>query len=220
MAPERRYALIAGFAYLAMTVIALSVLVDTSRLPALLTADSVGAPWPAATARALGRQLIGLAIVVGLDLLIAWALYALWRADRPVLAGLMALTQVIYAVIFAYALTHVAAAWQALRTDLLSTASLQRVMAELQAFQAIWDGAFVFFSAHLILLGALVRGPGPWRKGLGILLIVAGLGYLADSLLAFGAPDTAFRFAPYTFVGEMLFMLWLLFAAGRRGPPG
>ena len=44
-------------------------------------------------------------------------------------------------------------------------------------------------------------------------------GYIADSLILFTTVGVEFRFAPYTFVGEMTLTLWLFFIAGKPGRP-
>ena len=80
--------------------------------------------------------------------------------------------------------------------------------------------ALIIFSAHLLLLASLVWSDGLWRRVLAVLLAIAGLGYFADSLIAFTLPDVTFRFALFTFAGELALIVWL-FAAGGRGvsPP-
>ena len=50
---------------------------------------------------------------------------------------------------------------------------------------------------------------------LGVLLVIAGGGYLAGSLSALLIPGHSVNVAAFTFIGEALFMLWLL-AKGRK----
>ncbi|MFI7452605.1 DUF4386 family protein [Nonomuraea sp. NPDC049714] len=78
---------------------------------------------------------------------------------------------------------------------------------------AVLENLVTFFGLHLLLLGYLAYR---WARVVGVLLGIAGLGYLVDS---FGAvlghtPDAAV----FTFVGEVVLMLWLL-VKGRNITP-
>jgi len=74
--------------------------------------------------------------------------------------------------------------------------------------------AQMFFGVHCVLLGYLVRRAWYLPSALGVLMIVAGLGYLADSLFFFLAPALAPTTSPIfiapVVVGEVAFCLWLL----------
>lgn len=82
--------------------------------------------------------------------------------------------------------------------------------------------AFLLFGLWLLPLGHLVFRSGYFPtvvgRGLGALLIVAALGYLADFLVGFLHPAAAVGFVRFTFVGELLLLLWLL-VRGVRLPP-
>jgi hypothetical protein len=67
----------------------------------------------------------------------------------------------------------------------------------------------VFWGLWLLPLGLLIFRSGFLPKLLGILLVIAGIGYLIDSatqLLFPGLPTIS----QFTFIGELLFPLWLL----------
>jgi hypothetical protein len=67
----------------------------------------------------------------------------------------------------------------------------------------------VFWGLWLLPLGSLVFGSGFLPKLLGVLLMIGGAGYLIDAgtqLLFPGLPTIA----QFTFIGELLFPLWLL----------
>jgi hypothetical protein len=53
------------------------------------------------------------------------------------------------------------------------------------------------------------------RRVVGVLLVIAGGGYLAGSFSALLAPGHSVNVAAFTFIGEALFTLWLL-AKGRN----
>jgi len=72
----------------------------------------------------------------------------------------------------------------------------------------------MFFSLHCFVLGYLIFKSGYSPKILGVLMIFAALGYLADSFGNFLSPGYEERFAwvvsVTAFVGELPFFLWLL----------
>jgi len=66
-----------------------------------------------------------------------------------------------------------------------------------------------------LLVTYLVFKSGYIPKILGILLIIAGLGYLVDSFAIFLLPNFEASIAMVTFIGELLFMFWLLFKGSK-----
>jgi hypothetical protein len=85
-------------------------------------------------------------------------------------------------------------------------------------FDAHNYGALVwgtFFSLHCFVLGYLIFKSGYFPRILGVLMVFAALGYLADSFGNFLSPGYEERFAwivtVTAFVGELPFFLWLLF---------
>ena len=92
-----------------------------------------------------------------------------------------------------------------------------QLMLFLNAFDYGWDIGGVFFGLHLFFLGYLVFKSGYVLfksvniiRILGVLLIIAAFGYLIDSFGKFLLPDYDANIGMFTFVGEALFMLWLL----------
>ena len=70
--------------------------------------------------------------------------------------------------------------------------------------------ATIFWGLWLFPLGYLIVKSNFIPKILGILLIIAGVGYLIESFVLFLAPHYAIPFSNFTFIGEVLFPLWLL----------
>lgn len=70
--------------------------------------------------------------------------------------------------------------------------------------------AQVFFGLWLLPLGLLVYKSGFMPKIVGILLMVACFGYLIDVATFFLMPGFDLVLSEFTFVGELLIMLWLL----------
>jgi len=75
----------------------------------------------------------------------------------------------------------------------------------------IWG---LFFALHLVLLGWLVYKSGFFPKIPGILLVLAGIGYFAQSFGVMVAPNLADTLETVVIVlaipGELVFALWLL----------
>jgi hypothetical protein len=70
--------------------------------------------------------------------------------------------------------------------------------------------AHIFWGLWLFPMGYLVFKSGFLPKVIGVLLIVAGLGYLTDFTLFFLFPDITVTVSDFTFVGEVVLILWLL----------
>ncbi|WP_371749984.1 DUF4386 domain-containing protein [Streptomyces sp. NBC_01283] len=92
----------------------------------------------------------------------------------------------------------------------LDAEALMRV----DAFHDIWDAGLIFFGVHL-LLGSLAFRSGYAPRVLGVLLALAGLGYLVESFDAFLSAGCSAAVSVFTGVGELILMIWLL-AKGRN----
>ena len=158
-------------------------------------------------------------IVAILDVVVAWALYILFTPVNKSLSLLAAWFRVVYAAIYAVALTNL---FSALRfftgANYLKAFEVNQLyaqgMASLDEFQLGWNIGLVIFGLHLLVLGYLVFKSGyasKWWMGLlSILLIIAGLGYLADSIGEFLLSNYTASIAQFTFIGEVLLTFWLL----------
>ena len=65
--------------------------------------------------------------------------------------------------------------------------------------------------------GALVLRSNTIPRWLGVVVAIAGLGYLVDSFGRLLLPSVDLGFVMITFFGEALFMVWLLWHGLRRG---
>ena len=79
--------------------------------------------------------------------------------------------------------------------------------------------AVIFWGLWLFPLGVLAYRSGVMPKILGVLLIVAGFGYVADSFTYFLAPERLVPLADFLFVGEVTFTLWLVFMGVKSEDP-
>jgi hypothetical protein len=79
--------------------------------------------------------------------------------------------------------------------------------------------AQIFWGLWLLPLGYLVFKSGFIPIILGVLLIIAGLGYIMDSLGKFLISNYNITIASYTFIGEVLLLLWLLIKGVKDQQP-
>lgn len=135
-------------------------------------------------------------VVAMLDIVVAVALFPVIRSGGTLLAAIASATRLVYAAIFATAAGSLAADDPA-------------------RFQAIWDAGLLIFGAHLILVGVAALRSSKLPTWLGILLMIAGAGYVLDSALVLVAPDSPLSLGEFTFIGEVVLLVWLLGWGGR-----
>jgi hypothetical protein len=70
--------------------------------------------------------------------------------------------------------------------------------------------AHVFWGLWLFPLAHLIYRSGFLPKFIGILIAIAGTGYLIDFLVNVFLPDSGITVTQFTFIGELVFPLWLL----------
>jgi hypothetical protein len=86
-------------------------------------------------------------------------------------------------------------------------------LAQVQFFidmQVQADRASQIFTLWVILLGLLMYKSGYVPKLLGILMMIAGVGYMADFLVFFLLPQLDLQIAGWAFLAEVVFPFWLL----------
>jgi hypothetical protein len=164
-------------------------------------------------------------VIAVLDVVIAWALYLVFRPVSTAVSMLAAGFRLVYTAVLLVAVGQLLRALDVLSGDpYLGALSADQVGAhallELSAFQWIYDTGLVLFGIHLALLGYLAIRSEVVPTVIGVLLVVAGAGYAVDSVGAVLALDLPFRVSMFTFLGELLLGLWLLFAGGRRRATG
>lgn len=184
---------------------------------------------PAATATNLTTHetlfrlgIVAFLVVIILDVMVAWGLYVVLKPVSASVSVLMAWARLVFAALFAVAVVNLLTAVH-LVTDPTYRAAFgpsqlnAQMMASLNAFSAGWAVALVFFGIHLMLIGYLAWKSGWMPKVVGILLVIAGLGYAADSFILFLVPDYVAVAALFTFVGELVLALWLVIR-GKKIP--
>jgi hypothetical protein len=161
------------------------------------------------------------------DLVISWSLYVLLRPVSASLSLLTAWFRLIYTAVAVAALQNLVTL-----LPLVTTPDYRRAFGPEQldaqalflvhAYHYQWDIALVFFGIHLVLLGYLVYRSQYIPRLLGVLLVIAGVGYVASTLGPYLLPRFDFGWLFVTFFGELVFMLWLLVGGPKlhEPPPG
>lgn len=170
-----------------------------------------------------------LLVVTFLDILVAWALYVLLKPVNETLALLVGWLRLAAPAVFAVALANLLDVAKLLGTAEPSVLGPDQagaqVMASIASFGNGWDMSLAIFGLHLVGLGYLLFKSVDFPRFLGVLVVVAGGGYLADTFARILVPDFEFTFGVFTFVGEALLIFWL-FSKAIRGfatetePPG
>ncbi len=77
--------------------------------------------------------------------------------------------------------------------------------------------AQIFWGLWLLPMGILIINSEFIPKALGILMLVAGMGYLIDVITWFIFPSFEIEFSAFTFLGEVLLPLWLVIKGVELG---
>jgi hypothetical protein len=166
-------------------------------------------------------------VMVIFDLFLTWALYLLLEPAHRTLSLLAAWFRLVNVALFAVALVQLPGALRLLESG-GTLAALDPVQARtsamlsLESFNDGWLVGLLFFGGHLLILGWLIFRCGYMPRLVGVLLAVAGLGYLVDSLANFLLPTYAGYASVFMLVvvvpgvvGELSLALWLLFRGVR-----
>ena len=207
---QRGVALAAGLGLLGMAVLA--PLANFGVLQTLVVpADAAATTSNIAASGGLFRAAIAALLVVAiLDVVVGWGLYRLLRPTHEGLALLVGWLRVAYAAVFAAALVNLFDVAQ-LVDGTSSAAPIQdQVAASIASFNNGWDLGLVIFGLHLVGLGGLLIRSVAFPSALGALVILAGAGYLVDSLGAILVPGYSLTVSVFTFAGEALLIVWLL----------
>jgi hypothetical protein len=160
--------------------------------------------------QALFRQgIASLILVAVLDIVAAGALFTLFAPVNRSVSLMAAGFRVAYAAVYLVAIIQLVVA-----LGLLSDPD--QAMRAIDAYTTIWHVGLILFGVHLLLLGYLGYRSGYMAKVFGILLVVAGLGYLADGFVLVLVPGPSISIGQFTFVGEVALIFWLLIKGSRK----
>jgi Domain of unknown function (DUF4386) len=149
--------------------------------------------------------IVSLYLVAALDVVVAWALYGMFQPVSEALSKLAAWLRVAYAVVFIVAISQLIGALRA----------HAQALHHINTFTDIWDAGLVLFGLSLFLLAYLAYRSRYVPKLLGLLLAIAGLGYIFDSVVRALVRGSSSDVSAITGIGEFVFALWLVIR-GRR----
>lgn len=159
-------------------------------------------------------------LVVVLDAVVAWALFRVFSPVNSDLSRLAAWFRLAYTGVLTVAVSQLAGIPGLLSSGAYSEAfgaeQLQgQVLLRTEAFDDIWMAGLILFGVHLLIIGYLAYVSGYVPRVLGVLLVMAGVGYAFDSFVTVFSDGSPFAISTVTFLGEFLLGLWLLIR-GRR----
>lgn len=167
--------------------------------------------------------ILGDVVMMIAELFVTAMLYTMFRATNPTLSLIAALSRLMMVAVMAAMLLfhagglHLAQGVRDIPPDLASAmAGVFLYMHDAGVW--VWQ---IFFSVHLVVLGALIIRSDHAPVILGVGLAVGGMGYLLDSVYAFAFPGwdglALARAALLVIVtlSEVGFALWLLIVGAR-----
>lgn len=213
--------LVAGIGLLLMAVLA-----GVSNFAAIQGPVTPGDPTSTATAitDSMGTfrlGVLGLYLVAVLDVVVAWALFEVFRPVDAALSRLAAWLRLAYAAVFLVATAQLAGIPELLDSGVSGSFAPGQadglVLARVNAFNDLWTAGLLLFGLHLLAIGYLAYRSTVVPRWLGVLLAVSGLGYAIDTLVAVLVASPPFELAMVTFLGELLLALWLVIRWRRLG---
>lgn len=164
-------------------------------------------------------------VVFTCDIIVAWALYVLFIPVNRSLSLLTAWFRIVYTVIAFVAMFRLAGALRLIEaTDYAAPLGAGQLHGHvdllLRSFRYEWGLSLVLFGFHLLLLGYLAFRATYVPKSIGVLLAIAGLGWVINSLWPYVLPGADLRLLMITFFGELVFMVWLLIFGWKLREPG
>lgn len=151
----------------------------------------------------------GLMMVVLLDIVVGWSFYLTFRTEKQSLALLMALLRVVYAAMFGTAI------FELFRAESMAAHDASLTLFHVESFDKSWQVAMVIFGVHLAVLASLVWRRGVFSRVMAVLLAITAAGYLIDSFGTLLSSAYSLELSLYTFVGEVLLIVWLFVLGGK-----
>lgn len=169
--------------------------------------------------------IMGWIVILVLDVIVAIGLHRMYRNRNLVRSKVTLILRLTYCGFLVAGI--VANFITVYKLEHLETSSQYGIMGSFYAFEICWSMGLVVFGMHLIALAKLVCNQGFIRKGLGILLWAAGMGYV----LVHGAKNIFPAAESFAQTAEMIFMLpmilgevglaiWLIVKGGKSSAAG
>jgi len=196
---QRKAAIVVGVAILAMFFLA--IIVDNFILSNFIGPgdETALASDIEASQMRFGFAVAGYLIILMLDLAIALALYVILKPVNKILASLTAGFRLLYTVIM-----------------VIGVLALVFQFIDVRSYGNTKLIGYLFFTAHILVLGYSVLKSGYIPKGLGILLIIAFFCYI---ILLYGQSIVPEQLLPIVVIpaaiAELLLGIWLLWKGGK-----
>ena len=223
----RWYAMVAGVGYVALFVLAIfaNFLV---REGLIVGGDAAQTAANVLESEGLFRWgMVSFLAIFVIDVVVAWALYVLFRSASQELSLVTAWFRIVYtvflgvAVIFFYQGLQLLSGSEFLTVFDTGQLEAQALMA-FDSFNSTWLIGLLTFGVHLILLGRLLIKSNQGPRLLGLVLIVAGAAYVTDTV----AHTVLSNYADYegillaivavpSILAEGWMALWLLLRGGK-----
>ena len=213
----RRAALIAGLGLLLMTLCAPPAFFHF--LPQGFVKGDAAATLQVLRGDGGSPYLIGaflLFVTYCLDILVLWGLYWVFRTEQPAGAQFVAWTRLVYTVMaFTGLMFHFQAYDLAVSNTIDEIALGHEVLSKIVSADSMTQLALFFFGFHLVALGFVSWTSTRIPFWVAIVVGLAGISYIAQFLLRYLAPDASIGWLLLLALGELIFMLWLFYAAWR-----
>jgi hypothetical protein len=154
----------------------------------------------------------GLLVVVILDIVVACSLLAVFESVNRSVAIMAAVFRIAYSAVFLVAISQLVSALSLLGDP-------GEALRAVGQFHTIWDASYALFGVHLALIGYLVYRSGFAPRIIGVLLVLAGLGYLVDKIGSVLVSGYSLEISQFSFVGEAVLIFWLLIKGVRLRRP-
>jgi hypothetical protein len=164
--------------------------------------------------------ILSLFLVTALDVVVALALYRLFRPVSEGISMLAAWLRIVYAGVFLVAISQLVGALRLIGDagyfGVFSTAQVHaQALLQINTFKDTWDAGLVLFGLNLLVVAYLAYRSGYVPRLLGALLAIAGVGYVFDSFGRVLSRGSSSDVSAITGIGEFVFALWLVIW-GRR----
>lgn len=155
-------------------------------------------------------------IVFMYDIVLAWALYIFLRPINPLLSLLTAWFRIFYTgvalvALFNFVYAYYVAVMPGIDESIRNIEVLQLVNARRSAMHL----AYVVFGVYLMITGTLICKSTYIPKFMGVLMILAGTGWIGTSLQPYFFKGYNLSWMMIFGFGELIFAVWLL-VKGRR----
>jgi hypothetical protein len=214
MSQIQKTARLAGLLYLALAALSAFGLVYVPSM-LIVPGDAAATANNIVTSESLFRLgFVSDLVAFTVNIFVALLLYKLLKPVNRGIASLMVILILMGLAIGMLNELNQFAALLILGSDHLTAFTAAQSQALASLFLDLYEHGFtiahIFWGLWLFPMGYLVFKSGFLPKVIGVLLIVAGLGYLTDFTLFFLFPDITVTVSDFTFVGEVVLILWLL----------